>query len=452
MSGQELGSVRTRRQIMRFAIPTIIVMVSISTYSIADGALVSNMIGTDALAALNIVMPVSALFTSFGFMFSTGGSAYVATKLGEGRRDEASRSFSGIVLTAFVVSVISMAVILSFSSELVDLMGADATLHDFSRDYLVVYAAFAPTFILQYLTTQFLIVAGRPGLSLACSIAAGLVNIVLDILFIGPFGMGMKGAALASGIGALMAVMVGALYFVLKKDSPIRFVRPSLDPRMLGKTCSNGASEMVTELSGSITTLLFNLTMMRYYGPDGVSAITILMYVEFLSLAVILGYSMGVAPLMSYNQGADDKKMMRSLFSTSMRFVGILSIMTFVLLETLAGPIVGLFAGDSEHVREMTVHGARIFAFAFLMMGFNAYASSLFTSLSNGLLSALISFIRGIIVLAPLIVLMPIVMGPEGVWFAVPLTEVVTVAISAFLVVRMGPRYGYMAGRGHANA
>ncbi len=452
MSGQELGSVRTPRQIMRFAIPTIIVMVSISTYSIADGALVSNMIGTDALAALNIVMPVSALFTSFGFMFSTGGSAYVATKLGEGKRDEANRSFSGIVLTAFAVSVVSMAVILTFSSELVDLMGADETLHDLSHDYLVLYGAFAPTFILQFLTTQFLIVAGRPGLSLACSLAAGFVNIALDILFMGPFGMGMTGAALASGIGALMAVAVGALYFILKKDSPIRLVSPSLDPRMLGKTCSNGASEMVTELSGSITTLLFNLTMMRYYGPDGVSAITILMYVQFLSLAVTLGYSMGVAPLMSYNQGADDRAMMRSLFSISLRFVGILSIVVFVLLETLAGPIVGLFAGDSEHVREMTVHGARIFAFAFLMMEFNAYASSLFTSLSNGLLSALISFIRGILVLAPLIVLMPIVMGPEGVWFAVPLTEVVTVAISAFLVVRMGPRYGYLEGRGRAIA
>ncbi len=452
MSEQGLGSVRTRRQIMRFAIPTIIVMVSISTYSIADGVLVSNMIGTDALAALNIVMPVSALFTSFGFMFSTGGSAYVANKLGEGNRDDACRSFTGIVLTALAVSVISTVVILSFSSELVGLMGADDTLHDLSHDYLVMCAAFAPMFILQYLTTQFLIVAGRPGLSLACSLAAGLVNIVLDILFMGPFGMGMTGAALASGIGAMMAVMVGVLYFLLKKDSPIRFVRPSFDPRMLRQTCSNGASEMVTELSGSITTLLFNLTMMRYYGPDGVCAITILMYVEFLSLAVTLGYSMGVAPVMSYNHGADDREMMRSLFSTSMRFVGILSIATFVILETLAGPIVGIFAGDSEHVREMTVHGARIFAFAFLMMEFNAYASSLFTSLSNGPLSALISFIRGILVLAPLIVLLPVVMGPEGVWYAVPLTEVVTVIVSAFLVVRMGPRYGYMDGCRHSSA
>ncbi len=447
MSGQELGDIRTPRQIIRFAIPTIIVMVSISTYSIVDGALISNMLGTDALAALNIVMPVSALFTSFGFMFSTGGSAYVATRLGEGRRDDANRSFSGIVLTAFAVSIASMAVILAFSSQLVDLMGADDTLHDLSFEYLVVYGAFAPTFILQFLTTQFLIVAGRPGLSLASSLAAGMVNITLDILFMGPFGMGMAGAALASGIGALMAVAVGAFYFLLRKDSPIRFVRPSLDPAMLGKTCSNGASEMVTELSGSVTTLLFNLTMMKYYGPDGVSAITILMYVQFLSLAITLGYSMGVAPVMSYDHGAGDKGMMRNLFSVSLRFVGILSIIVFVLLEILAGPIVGLFAGDSEHVREMAVHGARIFAFAFLLMEFNAYASSLFTSLSNGLLSALISFIRGLLVLAPLIVLIPMAIGAEGVWYAVPLTEIVSFAISSYLVVRMGPKYGYLNGR-----
>lgn len=451
MTGKELGDVRTPRQIMRFALPTMIVMISISTYSIVDGALISNMIGTDALAGLNIVMPVSALFTAFGFMFSTGGSAYVATKLGEGRREEASRAFSGIVTAAFAVAVASEIVILSFSSAIVDLMGADSTLHGFAHDYMVVLAAFAPTFILQYLITQFLIVAGRPGLSLACSLAAGLVNIVLDILFMGPFGMGMQGAALASGIGALMAVVVGALYFVLKKDAPIRFVRPSFDGRMLAKTCSNGASEMVSELSSGVTTLLFNITMMKYFGPDGVSAITILMYVEFIALAVILGYSMGVAPLMSYSRGAEDRKQMKVLFSISLKLVIVQSAITFVLMESFAGVIVGAFAGDSEHVREIAEYGARIFAFAFLMMGFNAYASSLFTSLSNGLLSALISFIRGIILLAPLIVLMPIVLGPDGVWLAVPLTEAVTFAVAAFFTVKKGPEYGYM-GRRHETA
>ncbi len=444
MTGKELGEVRTPRQIMRFALPTMVVMVSISTYSIADGALISNMIGTDALAGLNIVMPVSALFTAFGFMFSTGGSAYVATKLGEGKRYEASRAFSGIVTAAFAVAVASGIFIVSLSPALVDLMGADSTLHGFANDYLVVFAAFAPTFVLQYLVTQFLIVAGRPGLSLACSLSAGLVNIVLDILFMGPLGMGMQGAALASGIGALMAVVMGALYFVLREDAPIRFLRPSLDARMLGKTCSNGASEMVSELSGAVTTLLFNLTMMKYFGPDGVSAITILMYVEFIALAVILGYSMGVAPLMSYNQGAEDRNQMKVLFSTSLKLVIVQSAITFVLMESLAGVIVGAFAGDSEHVREIAEHGARIFAFAFLMMGFNAYASSLFTSLSNGLLSALISFIRGIVLLAPLIVLMPILLGPDGVWLAVPLTEAITFAVAGFLTVKKGPEYGYM--------
>ncbi len=443
MAGKELGEVRTPGQIMRFAVPTMIVMVSISTYSIADGALISNMLGTDALAGLNIVMPVSALFNAFGFMFATGGSAYVATRLGEGRREEACRAFSGIVAAAFAVAVASGAFIVSFSPTLVDLMGADAVLHGFANDYLVVFASFAPTFVLQYLVTQFLIVAGRPGLSLACSLSAGIANIALDILFMGPLGMGMQGAALASGIGALMAVAMGALYFIFGEDAPIRLVRPSLDGRMLAKTCSNGASEMVSELSGAVTTLLFNLTMMRYFGPDGVSAITILMYVEFMALALTLGYSMGVAPLMSYNRGAGDRRQMNALFSVSLRFIGILSIATFVLMESLAGAIVGAFAGDSEHVREIAEHGARIFAFAFLLMEFNAYASSLFTSLSNGLLSALISFIRGILLLAPLIVLMPALLGPDGVWLAVPLTEAATFAVAAFLTARKGPEYGY---------
>ncbi len=447
MTEKELGRIKTPEQIMRFALPTMIVMISISTYSIVDGALISNMIGTDALAGLNIVMPISALFTAFGFMFSTGGSAYVATKLGEGRREEASGAFSGIVTAAFAVAVVSEIIILSFSSVIVDLMGADSTLHGFAYDYMVVLAAFAPTFIIQYLITQFLIVAGRPGLSLACSLTAGLVNVVLDILFMGPFGMGIRGAALASGIGALVAVVMGALYFVLEKDSPIRFVRPSFNGRMLAKTCSNGASEMVSELSSAVTTLLFNITMMKYFGPDGVSAITILMYVEFIALAIVLGYSMGVAPLMSYCNGAGDRKQMKVLFSTSLKLVAVQSLITFVLMWAFANVIVGAFAGDSEHVMEIAERGAKIFAFAFLMMGFNAYASSLFTSLSNGLLSALISFIRGIILLAPLIVIAPMLLGPDGVWFAVPLTETVTFAVAAFFTVRKGPEYGYLERR-----
>ncbi len=444
MATDNLGEIRTPRQILRFAIPTIIVMVSISTYSVVDGALISNMIGTDALAGLNIIMPVCGLLTAFGFMFSTGGSAYVATKMGEGDYETANRSFSGIILTAVAASVVTAAAILLFVSPLVDLMGADDTIRGYSLEYLEAYMLFAPLLIIQFLATQFLIVAGRPGLSLAGSLGGGVTNIILDIILMGPLDMGLRGAAIASGIGSAVPFAVGAAYFVFGKTSPVRFVRPSFKRRMLAKTCFNGASEMVTELSGSITTLLFNLVMMKYFGPDGVSAITILMYVQFLAIAVTLGYSMGVAPVMSYSYGAGDREGMKGLFSVSLRFIALLSVAVFVMMELFAEPLVGLFAGSSPHVTELAAAGATVYAFAFLLMEFNGYASSLFTSLSNGLVSAAISFIRSLCLLAPMIIVLPMIMGGDGIWYAVPLTEAVTAAISAACIIRFGPRYGYM--------
>ncbi|MDO5853883.1 MAG: MATE family efflux transporter, partial [Thermoplasmata archaeon] len=319
-----IGDVTTSRAMLRFAFPTIVVMVCISSYNIVDGMIVSNMIGTDALAGLNIVMPAASLFTAFGFMLSTGGSAYVAKKLGEGKVEEARRDFTGVAVIGVLIAFAALIILELWLDEIVSLMGADEVLHGYASEYLGALAWFAPIIVLQFIFMQFLIVAGRPGLSLAGSVLSGLTNIVLDVVFIN-MGMGMAGAAIASGIGSIMAFSVAVAYFVLKKDSPVRFARPSFAGTMVVKVCSNGASEMVTELSGSVTTLLFNLTMMAYLGAAGVSSITIIMYVQFLAIAVILGYSMGVAPLMSYNLGAGRRDVMGTLFRTSLRLVGVVS-------------------------------------------------------------------------------------------------------------------------------
>ncbi len=442
-----LEPIRDGRSMIRFALPTMAVMAIISTYSIIDGALVSNMIGTDGLAGLNIVMPAGSFLTAMGFMLATGGSAYIANKLGEGRVDDARRSFSGITALTLILSLIICGIGLLFCEELVELLGADDSLRGYSEDYLYTCMWVGPIFVLQYLSTQFLIVAGRPNLSLIASILGGVTNIVLDIVFMGPLDMGISGAALASGFGSAIPVIIATAFFVMKEDSPLRYVHPSFDGRMFAKVCSNGASEMVSELSGAVTTLLFNLTMMHYLGPDGVSSITMLLYVQFLALSLIIGYSMGVAPVMSYNHGADRRDVMSTLFRTSMKLVMVISVAIFLIMELFNEVVISLFAGDSEMVMEIATHGATIFSFAFLFMGFNCYVSSLFTSLSNGLLSAIVSFLRGLCLLAPMIILLPMVMGADGIWVAVPVTEIVTVMISAFLVIRMGPRYGYLKKR-----
>lgn len=439
-----LEGIRTPRQMLRFALPTIVVMVCISSYSIVDGGLVSNMIGTDALAGLNIIVPILGLVNAFGFMFATGGSAYIAKRLGEGDIEDARRTFSGITVIALVAALALTTVTLMFSSDLVGLLGADERLHDYAETYLRTIIVFGPIIILQYLVTQFLITAGRPDISLMGSIANGLANIVLDILFMGPLGMGIEGAAIASGIGSTITLTVGLVYFTRTKDCPLRYTRPSMSARMLGKVCSNGASEMVTELAGSVTTVLFNLTMMAYLGPDGVSSLTMMIYIQFLATAVVIGYSMGVAPIMSYNYGAGRRDLMRVLLRTSVRLVALVSIVIFLIVELFGWVIVGLFAGGSETVEEIAIHGSAIFGFSFLFMGMNIYVSSLFTSLSNGILSATVSFLRGLCLQVLMILLLPLVFGTDGIWLAVPVTEMVTIVISMALVHRMAPRYGYL--------
>lgn len=439
-----LEGIRTPRQMLRFALPTIIVMVCISSYSIVDGGLVSNMIGTDALAGLNIIVPILGLVNAFGFMFATGGSAYIAKRLGEGDIEDARRTFSGITVVALMAALVLTAVTLMFSSDLVVLLGADERLHDYAETYLRAIIVFGPVIILQYLVTQFLITAGRPDISLMGSIANGLANIVLDILFMGPLGMGIEGAAIASGIGSTITLTVGLVYFTRTKDCPLRYTRPSMNTGMLGKVCSNGASEMVTELAGSVTTVLFNLTMMAHLGPDGVSSLTMMIYIQFLATAVVIGYSMGVAPIMSYNHGAGRHDLMRILLRTSVRLVTLVSIAIFLIVELFGWVIVGLFAGGSETVEEIAIHGSAIFGFSFLFMGMNIYVSSLFTSLSNGILSATVSFLRGLCLQVLMIFLLPLVFGTDGIWLAVPVTETITIVISMALVHRMAPRYGYL--------
>ena len=423
----ELEGIIGWRKTISFALPSIVMMLFISSYSLVDGAFVSNLIGTDALASLNILMPLASVMTGIGFMFATGGSAYVANLLGKGEVVRARGSFTTIVFFAVFIGILLTLFGMVFIEPLVELLGADEVLFDGSVEYGRAFLLFTVPSILQFIFTQMLIVAGRPGLSLFISVAGGLTNIVLDYVFIGLLDLGLTGAAVASGMGSMIPCLVG-LYMFCRKDMVLHF----------------GVSEMASELSGGITTLLYNLIMMKYVGPDGVSAITVMMYVQFFAIAAIIGYSNGVAPVMSYNHGKGDGIRMNSLYRISAVFVIIVSIIIFLIMEVFGGYIVGFFVEDSENVMSLATDGAKVFSFAFLMMGFNVYASSLFTSLSNGPVSALISVVRSILLLAPLIVLLPMMFGIDAIWYAVPLTEFVTVLLSVFLILRLGKGYGFL--------
>ena len=439
----ELSTITGPRRIVLFALPSVAMMLSISSFNVVDGLFISNFIGTDGLAALNILMPLFSLLTGVGFMLATGGSAYVSNRLGRGEPERARSAFSLIMAFAFAFAFIAMVLALFFMDELVRWLGADDSIAGMTAEYGSAYACFSVFVILQFLCNQFLVVAGKPAYALAFSIVGGIVNIVLDYVFIVMMGFGMTGAAVASGLGSMAPCMAGLAIFC-RKRTDVHFALPSKDMSILKDSCLNGASEMVGEISGGITTLLFNLVMMQYMGPDGVAAISILMYVQFLALAALIGYSNGVAPLMSYRHGADDRECMWEIFRVSMFFVMGTSIAIFVVMELFAESVVSIFAGNSDSVTAITVHGAMIFSFAFIFMGGNMYSSSLFTSLSNGKVSAIISVVRTLVLLAPLIVVLPMAFGIDAIWYAVPLTEALSFALSAWFIHALGHKYGFL--------
>lgn len=446
----ELDGVVGWRRTIRFALPTIISMVCISSYTLVDGAFVANLIGTDALASINILTPIASLVTGMGFMFSTGGSAYVANLIGKGEVERANKSFTTLVLFAVGLSLVLTLLGTLFMEQLIALLGAGPELMDGSIAYGNAYLLFLVFMMLQFIFMQMLIVTGRPKIALALSIASGMTNIVLDFVFIAIFDMGLTGAAIASGCGTFPPAVIG--YILLSnKTSTVHFTSPSMDLSVIASTCSNGISEMVSEASSGVTALLYNLVMMRYLGPDGVSAITIIMYVQFFAIALILGYASGVAPVMSYNHGKQDHGRMRGLYNTSMMYVLFVSIAVFIVMFVFGDTFVAYYASSSDEVMELASYGAHIFSFAFLMMGINLYASSLFTSLSNGPVSALISAIRTMVLLAPMIVLLTFFFGIDAIWFAVPITELITLVISIALMLHLGRRYGFIRVRGTAD-
>ena len=444
----ELSEVTGIRRILRFALPSVVMMLFISSYNVVDGLFISNFIDTDGLAALNILMPLFSLLTGVGFMLATGGSAYVSNRFGRGEPEKARAAFSMIMLFAALFALIAMILALIFMDGLVRLLGADDSIASITAEYANVYALFCVFVILQFLCNQFLVVAGKPAYALIFSVVGGALNIVLDYVFIALMGFGMTGAAVASGLGSMVPCLAGLAVFC-RKGSSLHFAIPSKDLSVLRDTCSNGISEMVGEISGGITTLLFNLVLMHHIGPDGVAAISILMYVQFLALAAMIGYSNGVAPLMSYRHGAKDGTHMQELFRTSAIFVLGASFVIFIIMELFAGPIASVFASSSESVMSITTYGARAFSFAFLFMGWNMYSSSLFTSLSNGKVSAVISFVRTLVLLAPLIVILPSVFGIDAIWYAVPLTELITFVLSVWFIRSLGHGYGFLAEKDH---
>ena len=433
----------TIKSLLKFTAPTTIMLVFMSLYQMVDGIFVSNVVGENALSALNIVYPIPSIILAISIMLATGGSAIVAKNMGEGKAKEAKQNFSLIIYTGILIGILCTIISLIFIEPILHGLGATELLYQYCYDYLYIMVLFCPITMLQLLFQTFFVTAGKPHLGLVLTVIGGVTNILLDYLFIIQLQMGVKGAAIGTCIGYTIPAVIGLMYFILKRNGTLYLVRPKLRLRMLAHTCINGSSEMVTNLAVAITTLLFNKIMLKYMGENGVAAITIVLYAQFLLTSIFIGFSSGVAPIISYNYGNRNHDQIKKLFKMSMILIGIFSILMYVLSFLFSKPIISVFTSKESITFDITYHGFLLFSISYLFTGFNIFASSMFTAFSNGKISATISFLRTFLFLIASLLLLPLIIGSTGIWFSVPLAELLSLGVSITFMIKYRHRYHY---------
>ena len=434
----------TYKRLLQFVLSPILMMVCTSLYSIVDGFFVSNYVGKTPFAAVNLVMPVCMALGTIGTMIGTGGSAIVSQALGEGKRERANCYFSMMVYFAIIVSLVLSTSGFIFARPISILLGAEGELLEncilYSR---LLYFALTP-FVLQNIFQSFFVTAEKPSLSLKISVVAGLTNVVLDFLFIAVFRWGIAGAAIATGIGQLVGGVIPVFYFIRKNDSLLCLVKTKFEKRVLLKTMGNGSSEMVTNLSTSLVNILYNFQLMKLAGENGVAAYGIIMYVNFVFMAIFFGYAIGSAPVVGYHYGAANHKELKSLFQKSIVLMSGAGIILTILAEVLTVPLVTIFASYDIELFQMTCHGFRLYAAAFLVMGLNVWGSSFFTALGNGVVSAIISFLRTLVFQIIVVTILPIFWGIDGIWAAIGVAEVLALIVTIIFFGCNGKKYHYM--------
>ncbi len=430
-------------RLFRFTLPSIAMMIVTSVYSVVDGLFVSNVVGDSALAAVNIVYPLPMILGAFGFMLGTGGSAEVAQALGAGESERAREYFTTLILTILIGGALLSGLCVLFIRPLSWLMGANEDLIGDCMVYGAIMSAGSVGFMLQTSFQSFCVVAERPKMGLWLSLAAGGTNMFLDWLFIAVFRWGVAGAALATVAGYLVGGVIPLVYFLLPNSSTLRLVKTHLWPRMLAKSCLNGSSELMTNISASLVTILYNRTLMDLAGEQGVAAYTVMMYVQFIFAAVFIGFSMGVSPVFSFQYGAGNQPEMKSLFRKCVRVIGALAVLMTASAIALAYPLSYLFVGYDPGLLTLTANGFRIFSVSFLFWGGNVFGSAFFTALGDGPVSACISFLRTLLFQVGAVLLLARLFGLNGVWWATGLAEALACLVTAWFLLSRRKKYGY---------
>ena len=433
----------TYSKLLRFTFPSIIMMIFTSIYSVIDGLFVSNFAGKTALAAINIIYPFIMAVGALGFMMGTGGSALVGRLLGEGEKEKANKTFSLIVYTTAIAGILLSALAFLLVPTVSRLFGASGQLLDYCILYGRICFLSMPCFMLQNVFQCFFITAEKPRLGLDVVLSAGITNMVLDFLFVAVFGLGLKGAAIATVCGEIIGGLVPILYFAGRNHSLLRLGRTSFDAGSILKTCTNGSSELMTELSSSVVTVLYNTQLMRIAGENGVAAYSTIMYVNFIFVAIFLGYSLGSAPIISFHYGAGNHDELKNMRKKSLRLIAVWGIGMTIISHIFALPFARFFVGYDSELLAMTIHGFRIYAFVYLLNGFNIFGSSFFTALNNGMVSATISFLRTLVFEVICILLLPVFFGIDGIWSAVLVAEALALCVTSFFLITKRSCYHY---------
>ncbi len=432
------------QKLLRFVLPSVIMMVFTSIYGVVDGLFVSNFAGKTAFAAINLVMPFVMILGGMGFMVGTGGTALVAKTLGEGDREKANRYFTMMVSFTLVFGLALSALGFVLMEPVARLFGATETMMGDCILYGRIVIAFTAAFMLENVFQSFLIAAEKPQLGLFVTVAAGLCNIFLDALFIAGFGWGVAGAALATGISQCVGGILPLVYFAGTNTSLLRMTRTRLELRPLAMACANGSSELMSNISSSLVSVIYNWQLLRFIGEDGVSAYGVLMYVQFVFIAIYIGYSIGSAPVVSYHFGAENHRELRNMLKKSSVLMGGAGVVLTILAMVLARPLAKIFVGYDPVLFELTVRAFRLFAFSFLLAGFDIFASGFFTALNDGMVSAIISFMRTLVFQALSVLILPMFFDTDGIWWAITVAEVFAFLISLGFLFGKRKKYHYM--------
>lgn len=434
----------TYGRLMRFTIPSVFMMILASLYGVVDGIFVSNFVGSTAFAAVNLIMPYLIIFSTIGFMAGSGGSALIAKTLGENKKEEANQIFSSIIFILIAVGILFSVISLIFLRQAAELFGAKGEMLDYCVRYGRVILPTLTAYMLQNAFQSLLITAEKPTFGLVVTVAAGVTNMIFDAIFVAGFKMGVEGAAIATLMGQCVGGIIPLVYFAVSKNSIIKIKKTHFKIKPLLKVCTNGSSEFMTNVSFSLVNILYNLQLMRIAGETGVAAYGVIMYVNFIFTGFYFGYSMGCSPIVSYHYGANNHTEMKSLFKKSLVILTVAGVSMTLLAEIFAKPLALIFASYDKDLLNMTVKGFMLYSTSFIFMGYNIFASAFFTALNNGAVSAAISFARTLFFQIVAVLILPLLLGLNGIWLSILAAETFSLIFVIMFFVKYKNRYHYI--------